>query len=152
MASTVQTPVYTHPPPSFSRNEHSSSMNSSFAQSALHSFDSSQSVALTPSATPPPRATPQATSQPQMSFNMSGSSTMNGLVPKGGSFGGYGEVNGHSQPVAYYGHDAKHRIYTVSGIECHAGYMMNLCHTGCLCQYLSVRDGSQRHSCHEKAV
>ena len=52
---------------------------------------------------------------------MGGSSTMNGLVPKGGSFGGYGEVNGHSQPVAYYGHDAKHRIYTVSDLEFRKG-------------------------------
>jgi len=56
-----------------------------------------------------------------MSFNMGGSSTMNGLVPKGGSFGCYGEVNGHSQPVAYYGHDAKHRIYTVSDLEFRKG-------------------------------
>jgi hypothetical protein len=56
-----------------------------------------------------------------MSFNMSGSSTMNGLVPKGGSFGGYGEVNGHPQPVAYYGHDAKHRIYTVSDLGYRTG-------------------------------
>jgi hypothetical protein len=47
---------------------------------------------------------------------------MNGLVPKGGSFGGYGEVNGHAQPVAYYGHDAKHRIYTVSDLECRTGH------------------------------
>jgi hypothetical protein len=110
MASTVQTPVYTHPPPSYARHEHSSSMNGSFSQPIHHSFDSSRSVALTPSATPPPRQT----TQQQMSFNMSGGSVVNGLVPKGGSFGGYGEVNGHTQPSPYYGHDAKPQIYTVS--------------------------------------
>ncbi len=115
MASTVQTPVYTQPPTSFARHQLSSSMNGSFSQPALHSFDSNGSVALTPSATPPPRPTPQQ----QMSFNMSGAPPMNGSVPKGGTFGGYGEINGHTQPPSYYGQDAKPQIYTVSKIAPH---------------------------------
>jgi hypothetical protein len=53
-----------------------------------------------------------------MSFNMSGGPAMNGLVPKGGSFGGYGEFNGHAPPSQYYGHDAKPQIYTVREIWC----------------------------------
>lgn len=49
-----------------------------------------------------------------MSFSMSGGPTMNGLVPRVDSFGGYGDANGHMQPVPYYGHDAEPQIYTVS--------------------------------------
>jgi hypothetical protein len=51
-----------------------------------------------------------------MSFSMSGGPAVNGLVPKGGSFSGYGDMNGHPQPSQYYGHDAKPQIYTVSEI------------------------------------
>lgn len=90
-------------------------MNDSFGQSALHSFDSSRSVALTPSATPPP---PRATAQHNVSFNVNSGSAMNGVVLKGGSFGQYGDVNGHPQSSAsYYGQDAEPQIYTVSGIQ-----------------------------------
>lgn len=37
---------------------------------------------------------------------------MNGLVPRVDSFGGYGDANGHMEPVPYYGHDAEPQIYT----------------------------------------
>lgn len=117
MASTVQTPVCTHPPPSFARHEHSSSINGSFSQPAVHSFDSSRSVALTPSATPPPpRPTPQ---QQQMSFNINGGPPMNGMISRGGSFGAYGEIDGQQQQQQQqasqqYEHTAKPQIYTVS--------------------------------------
>ena len=129
MASTLQTPVYPHPQPSFATHENTSSMNDSFGQSALHSFDSSRSVALTPSATPPPRATPQH----NMSFNVNSGSAMNGVVLKGGSFGQYGDVNGHPQSSAsYYGQDAEPQIYTVSGIQCLHSCASHSCHIGCL--------------------
>ena len=51
-----------------------------------------------------------------MSFATGRGTVVNGLVPKGGSFGGYGDVNGHPQQPPYYGHDAKPQIYTVSEI------------------------------------
>lgn len=108
MAPTVQTPVYTQPPPSLPRHNHTSSLNNSFSQSAVHSFDSSRSVPLTVSATPPPRPPPQS----QMSFNMSGN--MAGPVPKSNSFSGYGDLNGNPQPSSFYTPDNKPQIYTVS--------------------------------------
>lgn len=48
---------------------------------------------------------------------MNSAPTMNGLAPKGGSFGGYGEMNAHSQQPSYYGQDAKPQIYTVSELR-----------------------------------
>lgn len=48
---------------------------------------------------------------------MSTGPAVNGLIPKGGSFGGYGDINGHTQPSAYYGHDAKPQIYTASELK-----------------------------------
>jgi hypothetical protein len=77
-------------------------------------------MALTPTATRPPQDALQQQQQPQphqqqhMSYTMSGTPGMNGLVSGGGSFGGYGEANGHPQQSPYYEHDAKPQIYTVS--------------------------------------
>lgn len=125
MASTVQTPVYSHPPSSFAAHERSTSMNGSFSQPALPpSFDTSRSMALTPTATRPPQDAlqqqqqpQQPHQQPQMSFTISGAPGMNGLVSSGNSFGGYGEANGHPQPSPYYEHDAKPQIYTVGSTD-----------------------------------
>lgn len=80
-------------------------MNSSFAQSAAHSFDSPRNMSMNVSATPPPRPTLQS----QMSFTMGGNT---GMVPKSNSFSGYGDLNG-SQPPQFFAPDVKTPIYTV---------------------------------------
>ncbi len=50
---------------------------------------------------------------------MTSGSAISEIVLKGGSFGHYGDANGHPQSSAsYYGQDAEPQIYTVSRIHC----------------------------------
>jgi transcription initiation factor TFIID subunit TAF12 len=103
-------------------------MNGSFSQPALPSLDGSHhSMSLAPTVTRPLQDSlqqqpqqpqqQQQQQQQQMSCNTGNESGINGLVPRGGTFGGYEDSNGHAQPSPYYEQDAKPQIYTVSIIN-----------------------------------
>lgn len=106
MASGVHS-VYPQIPPAYSSHTHSNSMNGSFSQSQLGSFDATNPpVATTPAPTPPP---PRPSSQQQMSFSMNGG---HGPMLPPNQFAPYPDPNMYGQPQ-YYGNGQKPQIYTV---------------------------------------
>lgn len=144
MASSIHS-VYPQLPPTYPSHGHSNSMNGSFTQSHIASFDASnQSVASTPAQTPPP---PRPGSQQQMSFSMNGG---HGPMMPPNPYGGYPEPNMFAQPQYQQppaqGQSQSPQIYTVNTMFDSTIDMLTC--TGCLLERFGLRDGSQWDSCY----
>lgn len=110
MASTIHAALPPYPAPSFSRSTTASSMSGiHFSQPSLNPFDTQQSVASTPTATPPPTRG----HQPHMSFNMGSYGPPNGVHMQHGGSRAYGELNG-TMLQQQYPPGQKPQIYTAS--------------------------------------
>lgn len=106
MASSVHS-VYPQLPPTYPAHAHSNSMNGSYSQAQLASFDGpNQSVASTPAPTPPP---PRPASQQQMNYAMNGNHSH--MMPPN-HYGAYAEPNMFAQPQ-YQPSNQNPQIYTV---------------------------------------
>ncbi|KAH0559927.1 hypothetical protein GP486_003550 [Trichoglossum hirsutum] len=92
MASTIRAAPPPHPP-SFSRDNTSSSLNGFLASSAVGSFDNTASITSTPTATPPP----SRGQQQQYYYNNASQGRGSGGAMQQGSFRSYSEVNGSAQ-------------------------------------------------------
>jgi hypothetical protein len=147
MASAPQ--VYPQPPPNFPHHGHSASMNNSFSQPPLGSFEA-QSVASTPAQTPPP---PRPVSQHQLNYGMNGT---NGMMPPS-NYGGYPDPNSGYAPAQPQHHPtpqtqpdffpggAKPQIYTV---RCGKKFpCIPLTSPGRLFKCVCLRNGSKRSGC-----
>ena len=154
MASAVQTAQHSYPTPSYSRNSTGSSTGpQNSLQGDINSFSGLQSLASTPTQTPPP----SRGHQHPMSYTSSAYGQSNGMYMQQGGPGGYGELNGnisHQQ----YPMGQKPQIYTVGClrlISLDKGFYLfalNVILTrvpslGCLLWCLRLRDGGEPHSC-----
>lgn len=107
MASSVHS-VYPQLPPTYPSHAHSNSMNSSFSQPQMASFEApNQSSVNTPAPTPPP---PRPGSQQHMSYGMNGGHAQ--MMPPNNYGGAYPEPNMFAQPQ-YHSNGQSPQIYTV---------------------------------------
>ena len=125
-------------PMSYSQSSIGSTNGLAFSQSQMGSFNTSQSVASTPRATPPPKGSQQS----NMSFNYP-----NGLPSVSrSSFGGFEEPNGYGQ-IMPLNDEFKPQIYRVCKIPTCAFIVSLLIRlvllVGRLLQRSCLRTGSQ---------
>ena len=109
MASAIHAASTSYPPLSFSQNSTDSSMNGMhLSQSGLNSFEAPQSVASTPTPTPPAsRGHAQI-----LPYNMSNYGPPNGLHPRHSAQRSFGDPMGNV-PQQQYPPGHKPQIYTV---------------------------------------
>lgn len=133
MASTIHAAPPPYPAPSFSRSTTASSMSGiHFSQSSSNPFDTQQSVASTPTATPPPIRGHKS----HMSFNMGSYGPQNGVHVQQGGSRVYGEVNGNI-PQQQYPPGHKPQIYTV-WLPHALWSAIRACLGACICQKLGA--------------